>query len=86
MVLLEYKANTFRKAFILNAISAALISVFAIVFTNFIDEHSTDTSNVVSLIIVFVSTFAFAMITYVLLYIIFGFGGGMISSKKHIKF
>ena len=88
MPLIKYRENTLRKEFLLSSLSIALISVFAIAFKKFIDNYieNNKLNEFYSLLITFVSTFAFAMVTYLLLYIVFGFGGGMVAPEKELSF
>jgi len=83
-VVKNYKATTYSKAFILNALAASLIATIAIQTRNYLDNIDTThgiyaMSNLQKSAIVALSTFISAMIIYILMYILVEFGGGMIA-------
>ena len=87
----NFFADTFIKAFILNAISVAVISALSIEMRSYLDAVGRDAKGSWNLndptktIIVFTSAFIVAIIVYILLYVIVGFGGGMLTSKKSVS-
>lgn len=74
-----FHATNIKKAFLLNAIAAALIASVAVIVKDRLDVKTklvyTDKFAVV-LIITFIS----AIIVYNILYLVFGFGGGMLTN------
>ena len=74
-----FHATNIKKAFLLNAIAAALIASVAVIVKDRLDVKTklvyTDKFAVV-LIITFIS----AIIVYNMLYLVFGFGGGMLTN------
>jgi len=74
-----FHATNIKKAFLLNAIAAALIASVAVIVKDRLDAKTklvyTDKFTVV-LIITFIS----AIIVYNILYLVFGFGGGMLTN------
>ena len=72
------RSTTFTKAFVLNAIATALIALVAIETKAFLVTSAITFSPVVQGIITFISAFFTAILVYFLLYLIFGFGGGML--------
>ena len=80
-------ATTYFKAFILNAVAAAIIAALSIEMRSYLDRQSRkvkggwELSDATKTIIVFVSGFTIAMIVYVLMYIFVGFGGGMLTDN-----
>ena len=90
-VIKGFKATTFSRAFILNALAASLIATIAIQTREYLDNLTIKhgvyrLSNIEKSFIVASSTFASAIIIYLLLYLFFEFGGGMMicapGSKK----
>jgi hypothetical protein len=82
----NFRATTIWKAFVLNALVSALIILIAIIikgkFDNYVDSkgnkvkrHSTWSGNIFTFLFTFLSTFC----AYVLMYITFGYGGGMMT-------
>lgn len=86
----NFFADTFIKAFILNAIAVAVISTLSIEMRSYLDAVSRDAkgswnlNNSTKTIIVFTSAFIVAIVVYILLYVVVGFGGGMLTAKKSI--
>ena len=79
----NFTASNIWKAFILNSIAAALVILVAIVTknefdTNFITGDNTGL-NYIGTFFTLVSTFVTSMVAFTLLYVVFGFGGGMIA-------
>ena len=88
------RSTTFFKAFLLNAVASAAIAAFAIAMRDQLEkgvvlDFFKNRYGVKSLMestkiaIVFVATLLCAMIVYNLLYLLFAFGGGMLT---HVKF
>lgn len=81
-VIKNYKATTYSRAFILNALAASLIATVAIQSREYLDNIDTKHGAYVldpfqKSTIVALSTFISALIIYILMYIIVDFGGGM---------
>ena len=79
-------ATTYFKAFILNAITVAIIAALSIEVRSYLDyvgrkaKGGWDLSDSAKTLIVFVSAFSVAIVVYVSLYVLVGFGGGMLTS------
>ena len=92
----HFKSSSIGKAFVLNAIAGSLIIVIALVTKSvydkfFEDEHRnaknrgedydlSDSTDVISIIITLMTTFMASLIAYTALYVLFGFGGGMLTN------
>ena len=74
------RATNIKKAFLLNAMAGALIASIAVIAK---DRLDVKTKLVYSdkFIVVLIITFISAIIVYNMLYLIFGFGGGMLIEK-----
>ena len=83
----SFFATTYFKAFVLNAISVAVIAALSIEMRSILDrigikaKGGWDLSDPTKTAIVFVSAFTIAMMVYFLLYILVGFGGGMLTDQ-----
>ncbi|MHA2082801.1 MAG: hypothetical protein ACXABD_03495 [Candidatus Thorarchaeota archaeon] len=81
----NFLATTYIKAFILNAIAAAIIAALSIEMRSYLDrvgrkaKGGWDLSDASKTLIVFVSGFTVAMIVYAVMYLLVGFGGGMLA-------
>jgi hypothetical protein len=78
------RSTTYTKAFILNAIATALIALVAVEMKGILTSQSLQLDPIVQGLITFIATFTTAILVYFLLYLIFGFGGGMIASGASI--
>ena len=79
----NFTASNIWKAFVLNSIAAALVILVAIVTkkefdTSFITGDKTGV-NYIGTFFTLISTFVTSMVAFTLLYVVFGFGGGMIA-------
>lgn len=80
----NFKSTTILNAFILNALTASIVILMAIEINNkFINKTNTgkqtyNTSLPTRLLLTFISTF----LAYTIMYIIFGFGGGMLITSN----
>lgn len=92
-VIRGFYANSFLKAFVLNAIAVAMVAAGSVELRQLLNEEKSGTylffnkyfsggklSEVQKATIVFVGSFIFAMLTYLFLFLFFGFGGGMLTS------
>ena len=88
-----FYANTILKAFILNAIAVAMVAACSVELRQLLNEEKSGTymffnkflsggtlTEVQKAVIVFIGSFVFALMTYLFLFILFGFGGGMLTS------
>ena len=81
----NFKATNITNAFIINAFSVALIASTSIQVRAYLDRLDLDKTNKWQLsetqkgLIVFITAFTVATITYTSLYLIIGFGGGMLA-------
>lgn len=73
-----FKATTIRKAFLLNALAAALISSIAVLVKDRLDAE-TKMAYMDKFKVVLIITFIASLIVYNILAILFGFGGGMLA-------
>ena len=77
-----FRATTYIKAFLLNAISIALIAVVAYESHNLLDKHVKKLNEPSKVAISFASAFVTALIVFTILYFLFGFGGGMLATPN----
>lgn len=87
MVLIKhFKSTSIWKAFVLNAMTASLTIYIAITTKAYLDKYNitpnekSDISTVYNSILTLLITFCTALISYIIMYQIFGFGGGMLLS------
>ena len=79
----NFTANTFTKAFLINALCSALIASASIRMKSYLDnlknrkKNSWSFTEFQKMIIVFFTAFIVSIITYYILYLLIGFGGGM---------
>lgn len=100
-IIKNFYATTIFKAFVLNALAVALISTFAVeirkalndtkgwfyLFVNpFFGGNGNDLNEKQKSIVVALSSFVGAMLVYVLMFLLFGFGGGLLSSGAKLPF
>lgn len=94
----NFKATTYFKAFILNAIVAAIIAAFAIEFRMILDEEKNpiaiylynivgkDISEVERFAITTIVTLLAAFICYHIMFFLLGFGGGFITTDRKVNY
>ena len=94
----DFKATTYFKAFILNAIVAAFIAAIAVEFRMILDEDKNpisvylyniignDISEVERFVIVLIVTLLAAYICYHIMYFLVGFGGGFITTNRKVDY
>jgi len=80
------RSTTIWKAFLLNSIASSLIIVIAITIKNRFDIYKDingdkikQSTSAKSLLITIFVTFVASYASYVVLYLLFGYGGGMLS-------
>ena len=76
-----FKADTFLKAFILNALSSSIIASVAITVKDRLDTYTKYDINL-KIILTFIITFFITLISFSFMYMLFGFGGGMMILKN----
>ena len=78
-----FRATTFLKAFILNAIATSLIAFAAVVSKEFFE------SKIKKQYLIYLATIGFtfisAFVSYGLMFLFFGFGAGMLAAPIEIK-
>ena len=72
-----FYANSFLTAFLLNAISASLVSVTAVFFRDSLKQEHLRAGDYTRILL---STFLCAVMVYVVMFLLFRFGGGMIAT------
>lgn len=89
MVLIKhFRSTSLWKAFVLNAICTTLTIYIAVTVNNYldkIDKNNDDKNNdkytaILNTILTLLITFCTALLSYYIMYITFGYGGGMLSS------
>jgi hypothetical protein len=89
MVLIKhFRSTSLWKAFVLNAICTTLTIFIAVTVNNYldkIDKNNDDKNNdkytaILNTILTLLITFCTALLSYYIMYITFGYGGGMLSS------
>jgi len=80
-----FRSTTIPRAFFLGALISSIIIVMAIVIKDAMDrwlnKHNVDksTTNVWSVLLTFAITFAATYGSYWLMYLLFGYGGGLLA-------
>ena len=77
----SFKADTFLKAFILNALSSSIIASVAITVKDRLDTYTKYDIDL-KIFLTFIITFFITLISFSFMYILFGFGGGMMILKN----
>ncbi len=91
-------ATSFVKAFFLNALTLAIVAVGAIELRQTLNDDKSNAylffnnllsgkamSEIQKGGIIFMSSFILSIFTYLMMYLIFGFGGGLLSAKAAFK-
>jgi uncharacterized membrane protein len=83
----NFRSTSLTKAFILNSITASITVVLAIAvkdgldrFTNYNKNEEENKSDFSNIIITLIITYCVSMLTYIFMFYVFGFGGGMLSN------
>ena len=92
----NFYATTFVKAYVLNALAVALITAGGIELRELLNDEKSNAylffngvigtgalNDYQKTGIVFAGTFLVAMFAYAMLYLLFGFGGGMLAATKN---
>jgi len=77
----SFKADTFLKAFILNALSSSIIASVAITVKDRLDTYTKYDIDL-KIFLTFIITFFVSLISFSFMYVLFGFGGGMMILKN----
>lgn len=85
MPLFDYRAITINRAFILNAVAAALIALATVEIRLMLERNKDMTNDFFNIIITLISAIIAALIIYWIMYFIVGFGGGMIADPQKPK-
>lgn len=93
-IIKNFHATTLIKAYILNALAVALVAAGGIELRTLLNDEKSNAylffngvigsgklTDFEKTVIVFAGSFIIAMFAYTMLYILFGFGGGMLSSS-----
>ncbi len=73
-----FRATNLPKAFALNSISSSIAVIVALVMRDSLDKTKKNKINAVDITLTFIVTFMSAMLAHLLMYILFGFGDGMV--------
>jgi uncharacterized membrane protein len=77
----NFKSDTLWKAFILNSLTATITIYIAIILKEYLDKVNKDKNNDwFNSIIILIITFCTSMITYLIMFFLFGFGISLIST------
>ena len=85
MVLIKnFRSTSILKAFVLNAMTVSLTIFIAINVQAYLNKRDIDSNNdgnnVYNSVITLMITFSTALLSYYIMYQLFGFGGGMLSN------
>jgi len=72
----SFRATNYVNAFILNALATATIAVLAVVFNDVLGKYEKELSVGLKRFIAFLCTVIAAVLTYLVLYLLFEYGGG----------
>ena len=73
-----FKSTNILRAFILNSVAIAIIAVFTVEIKQGLDSADTNYNQHLKTFITFLSSLAIGLATYGLMWMLFGFGGGML--------
>ena len=89
-----FKSTNVWYAFLLNSIATTIIVVFAITLQNVFDIIYIDNNNKkhklkkqfnwISFVITIITTFFTTFSAYIVMYVLFGFGGGMLINEQNV--
>ena len=84
MLISGFKATSIWKAFFLNSLILAIVAVGAVESKAYVEKlgWSEDQDEVVKALGTFLITFFVGLFSYLLMYYMFGFGGGMLVDVK----
>jgi len=79
----HFRATTIGKAFLLNAIATTIITLFSIELKFYLKDHK-DLDHSSKWIIGILGTLLASLVTFFILFIVFNYGGGMLSKKNRV--
>ena len=87
MLISHMKATNIWKAFFLGALIMAIVAVGSIETRKGLENLGwlEDKSEIILAVITFAISFLIGLVSYLIMYFLFGFGGGMIIPKKKVK-
>jgi hypothetical protein len=80
----HFHASSLWKAFMLNSLAASLVIFIAMATKKNFDSY-TGHDNAISIILTLSTTFVTSMVAFTMMYVLFGFGVGMITPKSVLK-
>lgn len=81
----HFRATTFFKAFLLNAILITITSLCGYFLHYYLKKHFKKLSEAITVLITIIGTFLFIMLTQLFLFYFFAFGGGMLTNRNPNK-
>ena len=86
--LINFRATTIRKAFILNALVLCIIAALSIELRRYLDKLSETKGlkEYQKMLITVVGTFFIGIIIYMLTRVVFGFGDGLLANTNFYKY
>jgi hypothetical protein len=81
----HFRATTFFKAFLLNAILITVTSLCGYFLHYYVKKHCNNLSGAVIVLITVFGTFCITMLSQLLLYYFFAFGEGMLTTRNPNK-
>lgn len=81
----NFRATTFFKAFLLNAIIVTISSLCGYFLHHYIKKHHSRLSEVNVILITVLGTFIITMFSQLAMFYLFAFGGGLLTRKKPRK-
>ena len=76
-----FRATTIHKAFVLNALASAMVASIAVIVKDRLDKF-TKLHLGQKFLAVFIITFIASVMVYYALFVMFGFGGGMLIGSR----
>ena len=85
-----FRSTSIWRAFVLNSIATTLVIFIAVTVKGQLDTYKADSgsehddtdvtrrTNLTSVVVTLLATFLTSMAAYTLMYVVFGFGGGMV--------
>lgn len=81
----HFRATTFLKAFLLNAILITVTSLCGYFLHYYLGKHFQKLPEAVIIVITIIGTFLITMFSQLLLFYFFAFGGGMLTNRNPNK-
>ena len=81
----HFRATTFFKAFLLNAILISISAVCAYFIHDLITKYHNKINLYIIILLTFLGTFITAMVVQIFMFYVFAFGGGMLTRKSPRK-